>query len=184
MVMNLFVATFSKDIVFLIGGDKYIEYYYLIYFFLILNMFIFLSRILENNIHLSKQSKYGTYTEVVSGVLNIVFNIYFITYFGLIGALYATLLAYFIRLSMYNYFAKKLFDKFHIEYKYYFYYFSYSIILFYLLYIAQDIVQIYYKIILFFISLLGVAIYFYLASDDNIKVNIKNKIKGFYNADK
>jgi O-antigen/teichoic acid export membrane protein len=115
----------------------------------------------------------------VSGVLNIVFNIYFITYFGLIGALYATLLAYFIRLSMYNYFAKKLFDKFHIEYKYYFYYFSYSGILFYMLYIAQDIVQIYYKIILFFISLLGVAIYFYLASDDNIKVKIKNKIKGY-----
>lgn len=180
LIVNLFIAIFAIDIVLLIGGDKYIEYYNFTYLFLILNIFIFMPKFLAANIHLSKQSKYVTIIEVISGVLNILLNILFILYFGLIGAIYATLITYFIRLVLYDYFAKKLFEKFHIKYSYYFFYIIFSIFLFYATYLIQGNVEVVYKIPIYVILVLIVAIYFYCISDNDIRYKILNKIKGVY----
>jgi O-antigen/teichoic acid export membrane protein len=182
LIINLFIAIFAKDIVVLLGGDKYIEYYKFIYLFLVLNIFIFIPKFLALNIHLSKQSKYVTAVEVISGILNILVNIVFITHFGLIGAIYATLITYFIRLVMYDYFAKKLFDKFHIKYSYYLSYISFSIFLFYCTYLIQENIDLLYKVPIYIILILFVIIYFYYSSSYDTRCKILNKIRGIYNA--
>lgn len=171
LFINITLAVFAKEFTLLLLGAKYESYCFLVYLFLGINVFDFISRILANNIHLSKNSKFDTITETTTGVLNLILNFIFIYYFGLIGAIYATLITYFIRFVMYDFFAKKLFNKYKISLRYYFYYLLFTFLIFLILgYIHVDL-QFISKVFIYILLICFCLLFFYF------NLNATNKIK-------
>ena len=156
-VINITIAVFAKECTLLLLGPKYIEYYYLIYLFLMINIFIFIARVLVNNIHLAKKSKYCSFIELFSGILNVVLNFIFIKVYGFIGAIFATVMTYFLRFCLYNYYARALFYKFKIRSLYFLYYFTLNIGLLILSYLIQGTLTILLKLLI--LVLYGVVVF-------------------------
>ncbi|MBD3807057.1 MAG: polysaccharide biosynthesis C-terminal domain-containing protein, partial [Sulfuricurvum sp.] len=103
--------------------------------------------------------------------LNLILNFIFIYYFGLIGAIYATLITYFIRFVMYDFFAKKLFNKYKISLRYYFYYLLFTFLIFLILgYIHVDL-QFISKVFIYILLICFCLLFFYF------NLNATNKIK-------
>jgi len=165
-VINITIAVFAKECTLLLLGPKYIEYYYLIYLFLMINIFMFISKFLANSIHLSKKSHLDTLAEVFSGVLNILLNFIFIKQFGFIGAIYATLVSYFVRFVVYDFFSKKSFCKYHITIRFYLQYFLLTTMLFSLAYAIQDF-KIFKKIGVLLIFIILEIVFFYARLSKN-----------------
>jgi O-antigen/teichoic acid export membrane protein len=157
-----------------------------VYLFLGINVFVFISKILANNIHLSKNSKFDTITETTAGVLNLILNFIFIYYFGFIGAIYATLITYFIRFAMYDFFAKRLFYKYKISLMYYFYYLTTTFLIFFVSNYIQTEIQFTSKILIYIMLICFGLLFFYFnlntLNQIKLKVSIVKKFQGQSNA--
>lgn len=97
LLISIFLVLFSKYIISFIFGNQYLD---AVYPFIILSIGYFFAatfRIPSGNIINSLgKIKYNLYSTIISGVLNIILDVVFITKFGSIGAAYATVLIYII----------------------------------------------------------------------------------------
>ena len=69
-VVAIVTGGFSREIIWIVLGEKYVDYYIYLYFFIGIAIFSFLSKILAVNIHLAQKSQYDTAIEIFSGLLN------------------------------------------------------------------------------------------------------------------
>lgn len=106
-------SLFPSEIIWLILGEKYIEYYVYLYFFIGLSIFQFLSRIIAINIHIAKKSQYDTAIETISGIINCFFCYYvlMIAHAGMLELIVAITICYGLRLCLYYIVANKCFPK-------------------------------------------------------------------------
>lgn len=70
LMVIIITGCFSREIIWIVLGGKYVAYYSYLYFFIGLSIFQFMSRILATNIHLAKKSQYDTAIEIFSGIIN------------------------------------------------------------------------------------------------------------------
>ncbi len=95
----LFLYTFGNDVIKFIYGDKYIYSYELLKPFLlllILNSFSYFTTIFN----MKGKSEYTSFVSIVMSVSNIILDIILIKIYGLIGAVYATVISWFISLLL------------------------------------------------------------------------------------
>ncbi|MBD3232565.1 MAG: oligosaccharide flippase family protein [candidate division Zixibacteria bacterium] len=116
LLQTNFLTLFNKELTTLILSSKYIDYYYVLYILVLGYAFKSMSYYLAMNIHLSKKTQYDIVVEVSSGIINILLNILLIIQIGLIGAVIATVISYFIRLTMYLFYANRFFKRFYLSY--------------------------------------------------------------------
>ncbi len=116
LLQTNFLTLFNKELTTLILSSKYIDYYYVLYILVLGYAFKAMSYYLAMNIHLSKKTQYDIVVELSSGIINILLNIILIIQLGLMGAVIATVISYFIRLTMYVYYANRFFKRFYLSY--------------------------------------------------------------------
>lgn len=115
MLLVAFLSIFLKEIMLLVVGSKYSSYLNLAIILVIVYFSIGAARLLIVNIHLSQKSQYVTICELFSGLLNVILTIILVRQYNLIGAGWAALISYCIRLVIYFIMANKLFPRFKIN---------------------------------------------------------------------
>jgi O-antigen/teichoic acid export membrane protein len=105
--ISILMFIFSKDIIILFYGEQYKESVAILNVYIWSIVFVFLSNgswayYLNENLQ-----KIASMRLIYGAIVNIILNIYFIEYFGLVGAAYATIISYSISSYFINYFHKK-----------------------------------------------------------------------------
>jgi len=107
VVISIIVYIFSNEIIILLYGDNYYQSVEVLNLYIWSIIFVFLSNgswsyYINEGLHLM-----ASFRLIVGAIINIVLNIYFINYFGLLGAVYSTIISYAISSYFINYFYKK-----------------------------------------------------------------------------
>ncbi|MDM5263705.1 flippase [Sulfurovum sp. XTW-4] len=105
--ISIIIFVFSKDIITLLYGKEYTSSIEILNIYIWSIVFVFLSNgswayYLNENLQ-----KLASMRLIYGAFINIVLNIYFIEYFGLVGAAYSTLISYSISSYFVNFFYKK-----------------------------------------------------------------------------
>ncbi|GAA0203620.1 lipopolysaccharide biosynthesis protein [Selenomonas dianae] len=113
LMVAIVTGCFAREIVWVILGEKYVAYYYYLYFFMGIAIFSFLARIVAVNIHLAQKSQYDTAIELFSGFLNcgLCFTVLVLLDGGLTELVTVITACYGIRLMLYLVVANHSFPK-------------------------------------------------------------------------
>lgn len=113
VVVTIVTGCFAREIVWTILGEKYVAYYYYLYFFMGIAIFSFLARIVAVNIHLAQKSQYDTAIELFSGFLNcgLCFYVLILLHGGLTELVTVVTVCYGLRLMLYLVVANHSFPK-------------------------------------------------------------------------
>lgn len=113
VVVTIVTGCFAREIVWTILGEKYVAYYYYLYFFMGIAILSFLARIVAVNIHLAQKSQYDTAIEIVSGLLNCVLSFFVLMklHYGLTELALVITACYVLRFILYLVVANRCFPK-------------------------------------------------------------------------
>lgn len=112
ITVALLVATFGGDIGYLLASSDFTQSLYLIPVFTIGFVFYQLAYVYLRNFGYSKNTYYMTITVLVSGISNVLLNLFFIPEFGELGAALSFVIAYVIMAVM-SFFINKFLVKLH-----------------------------------------------------------------------
>ena len=113
LIVAIVTGCFAREIVWIILGEKYVAYYYYLYFFMGIAIFSFLARIVAVNIHLAQKSQYDTMIEMVSGLLNCALSFFVLMelHCGLTELVLVITTCYVVRFILYLVVANRCFPK-------------------------------------------------------------------------
>lgn len=107
ILIAIVMFLFSKEIITLLYGEKYQESIEILNIYIWSIIFVFLSNGSWSYYLNENLQKIASMRLIYGAVVNIGLNIFFIKYFGLVGAAYSTLISYSISSYFVNYFYKK-----------------------------------------------------------------------------
>lgn len=101
MIVIIFLI-FAEDIILILYGEKYYESAGILVFLSFGLIPMFNAFLRSSYITISGNQKIILYTTIFSSIVNILFNVYFIREFGVIGAAYATVITQLLSLLLLN----------------------------------------------------------------------------------
>lgn len=102
------ISIFSKTLIEIISTPAFIDAYKIIPLILISYFIYGKSQFYSLGMHISNKTYYDAYVMIVGGVLNIIFNIILVRYFGMYGATLSTVISYYIMNILYKKVSNKL----------------------------------------------------------------------------
>jgi len=115
--ISILMFIFSKDIILLLYGEKYQNSIEILNIYIWSIIFIFLSNGSWSYYLNENLQKIASMRLLYGAIINIILNVYFIDYFGLVGAAYSTIISYSISSYFINYFYKKTRENFSLQSK-------------------------------------------------------------------
>lgn len=108
-ILAMFISVFAKEITSLITNHKYFEAHKALVFIAFAFVLDFAKRILMVGIFIHKKQKYNFLFLLISLIINIALNIYFIPHYGFVGAALTTLISFAINFMLIYFYTQKLF---------------------------------------------------------------------------
>jgi O-antigen/teichoic acid export membrane protein len=106
LLLTLPIVLFSRDLVRILVGEKYVSHAFLILPLSIVAGLAYLSKFLALNEHLAKKTQYDVVPELTAGLINVVLGFILIRRYGINGSVAAMTITYSIRFCIYCVFAK------------------------------------------------------------------------------
>lgn len=110
--LNAFAALFAPEIIYILAPEEYYAAIYVIPPVAMSNMFMFLFNLFANIEYYWGETKYVAIASLVSAVVNVVLNCFFIKQFGFIAAGFTTLFCYMLLSVCHYFFMKKVCRKY------------------------------------------------------------------------
>lgn len=104
----LMIILFSPEIILILGGKKYIEAIWIIPPVVISVLIMFIYQQFINLLFYFKKSKGIMFISIISAIINILLNFYYIPKYGYYAAGYTTFISYMLMLILYYFFTKKI----------------------------------------------------------------------------
>ena len=104
-IIIAFYWIFGKDIILLLFGEKYLESYNVLIILSVIILIQFVSFLRSSYLILINQQKLFFYIGIVLSLSNIIINYFLIPVYGIMGAIYATLIVRIISLFVYSFFS-------------------------------------------------------------------------------
>jgi O-antigen/teichoic acid export membrane protein len=111
-LISLLMVFFAFDIVTVLYGEEFLNSVQILIIYIWSIVFVYLSNVSTSYFLAENMQFHASFRLIIGAIINIVLNVYFIKYYGLIGAAYATLISYAISGYIYNMFFKKTFKNF------------------------------------------------------------------------